>query len=604
MSFNGISRFWYLPALWFGGSLALGLVTWVCYRAGSILATTELAYLLVIVLVSTLDSVISSLILSVVAVGCLNYFFIEPLFSFQINAAGDGFALAVFGITSLVITGLVRRVRDLGGAHRERAQLIDLTHDTIIVRDIGDVIIDWNRGAELLYGWTKAEAVGKRARALLRTDASVPLDEIMSTVLRTGQWAGELDRSKRDGTGVIVSSRWALRRDEHGMPTGTLETSNDVTEYRRAQELLRRSQAVFLAEAQKLSLTGSFGWEASTGDISWSEESSRIFAYDTAQKPSIDLILQRVHPDDVGEVRRTIERGLSDRTDFDIEHRLLLPDGTIKHLHLIARVVLNEPNRLQFAGAIRDVTAAKHAEDRWQRAQSELAYVTRVSALGQMAASIAHEINQPLTAIVTSGYACLRWLDRDVPQPAEASAAVRRMIENGKRASDVVQGIRALARKSGPQRVELNLNDIVADIIPLVQREMLEHRVSPRLDLAPGLPRVLGDRVQLQQVIINFVINAVQSMATVTDRPRRLVIRSEQTDAGDVRLAVEDSGAGIAVDSESRLWDAFFSTKPDGMGMGLAISRSIIEAHGGRVWAGPSAGGPGATFWFALPPPP
>ncbi len=590
-----------MAVLWLVGSLAIGLVTWVCFRLGMSMGATQLAYLLVVVIASTFDSAVTSIFLSIIAVACLNYFFTPPLFSLAVGTGRDIFALIVFVITSLVITGLVRRVRQLSDVQRERAELIDLTHDTIVVRDMDNVILDWNHAAEGLYGWTRQEAVGKVAPELLRTEFPIPLEEITATLLRTGQWEGELVRSKRDGTRVTVASRWALRRDARGAPVGTVETNNDITDYRRAQELLRRSQAVYLMEAQKLTLTGSFGWEATRGDVFWSEESFRIFGYEGDVTPSLETILQRIHPDDIAAVRLAMDRASIGKTDFDIEHRLLMPDGTIKHLRAIARVVLDEPGTLQYAGAIIDITATKHAEERWQRAQSELAYITRVSALGQMAASIAHEINQPLAAIVTSAQACLRWLNRDVPQIDAASAAVRRVIDDGKRASGVVQGIRALVRKTGQELAPLDLNEVVRDTLPLVRREIVDHQVSLELDLAPALSPVVGDRVQLQQVIINFVINGVQSMAAVGDRPRQLVIRSQQDEQGEVLLAVQDAGVGISPDNENRLFDAFFTTKPGGMGMGLAICRSIIEAHGGRVWAGPAASGPGATFWFRLP---
>jgi PAS domain S-box-containing protein len=470
-----------------------------------------------------------------------------------------------------------------------------------------NAIVDWNRGAAELYGWTRQEALGAKAPNLLRTESPVPQDEIMATLVRTGRWQGELVRYTRNGTKVIVSSRWALRRDEQGVPIGTIETNNDITAYRRAQELLHRSEAVYLAEAQKLSATGSFGWDATKGTAFWSEESFRIFGFEGEATPSIEAILQRVHPDDIAAVRLAMNRAVNDKADYDIEHRLLMQDGTIKYLRVMAKVVLDEPGDLQFAGAIMDVTAARHAEDRWQRAQAELAAITRVSALGQMAASIAHEINQPLTAIVTSGQACLRWLNREVPQIDAASAAVRRIIGDGKRAGDVVQSIRGLVRNTGQDLARLDLNDVVQDILPLVRREIQDHLVSLRLELGPELPAVEGDRVQLQQVIINFVINGVQAMAPVTDRPRRLVIRTQLGERGDVLLTVQDAGPGIAPDSAGRLFEAFFTTKSDGMGMGLAICRSIIESHGGRVGAGPASEGPGATFWFRLPafaPPP
>ena len=589
--------------LWVAGSVGVGLVTWICFLFGMSGAATELAYLLVVVVASTFDSAVTSVFLSVIAVVCLDFFFTPPLFSLAIASGRDIFALAVFVITSLIITGLVRRVRQFDVVHRERAELFDLTHDTIVVCDMRDAIVDWNRGAAELYGWTRQEALGTVASNLLRTEFPVSRDDIMATLLQSGRWEGELVRSTRNGTKVTVSSRWALRRDDLGVPIGTLETTNDITAYRRAQELLHRSQTVYLAEAQKLSATGSFGWDATKGTVFWSEESFSIFGFEGEATPPIEAILQRVHPDDIAALRLAMDRAVSDRGDYDIEHRLLMPDGTIKYLRVMARVVVDEPGDLQFAGAIMDVTAARHAEDRWQRAQAELAATTRVSALGQMAASIAHEINQPLTGIVTSAQACLRWLNREQPQIDAASAAVRRIIGDGKRASDVVQSIRALVRQTGQNITRLDLNSVVQDILPLVRREIEDHQVSLRLELAPGLPAVDGDRVQLQQVIINFVINGIQAMATVTDRPRRLVIRTQQDERGDVALRVQDAGPGIAPDSAGRLFEAFFTTKSDGMGMGLAICRSIIEAHGGQVGVAPPDENPGATFWFRLPAP-
>lgn len=601
MMLQRVTRLRHLVMLWVVGSAGVGLTTWLCYLLGMSGGATELAYLLVVVLASTFDSAVTSVFLSIIAVACLDFFFTHPLFSLVIASWGDIFALAVFVITSLIITGLVRRVRQFDAVNSERAELFDLTHDTIIVCDMRNAIVDWNRGAAELYGWSRQEALGVVASNLLRTEFPVSCDDVMATLLRTGRWEGELVRSTRSGAKVTVSSRWALRRDDRGVPVGTLETTNDITAYRRAQVLLHRSQAVYLAEAQKLSATGSFGWDATNGTVFWSEESFSIFGFDGDVTPSIETILQRVHPDDIAAVRLAMDQAVGDRADYSVEHRLLMPDGAIKYLRVMAKVVVDEPGDLQFAGAIMDVTAARHAEDRWQRAQTELAAITRVSALGQMAASIAHEINQPLTAIVTSAQACLRWLNREVPQIDAASAAVRRIIGDGKRASDVVKSIRALVRQTGQDMTRLDLNNVVQDILPLVRREIQDHLVSLRLELAPGLATVEGDRVQLQQVIINFVINGIQAMATVTDRPRRLVIRTQPDERGGVVLTVQDAGPGIAPDSAGRLFEAFFTTKSDGMGMGLAICRSIIEAHGGQVGASPTGDGPGATFWFRLP---
>ena len=242
----------------------------------------------------------------------------------------------------------------------------------------------------------------------------------------------------------------------------------------------------------------------------------------------------------------------------------------------------------------------QRAEEALQKAQAELAHITRVTTLGELMASIAHEVNQPLAAVVTNAQACLRWLALETPRLDEARAAVERIVRDSNRASEVIQRIRALVKKTEPQMVALDINDVIREAISLEQREMLSQRVSLRTELASALPPVPGDRVQLQQVVINLVMNAVEAMAPVTDRPRDMLIRSQQDDANEVLVAVRDSGMGIDSENAERLFNAFFTTKPSGIGMGLSISRSIIAAHGGRLWASPNADH-GATFQFTLP---
>jgi PAS domain S-box-containing protein len=589
-----------LALLWLFGCIALAITTWLCFRLGVNSATAGYTYLIVIVLLSLLDSFISSAVFSVVAVACLDFFFIEPRFTFEVAYAEDLLALVTFVVTSLAVTGLVRRMRTLAGAHREQARLLDLTHDSVVVRDVSDAITYWNRGAEELYGWKREDAVGKTAHQLLQTKFPIPLEEITRVLLRTGRWEGELLNTKRDGTPVAVESRWSLQQGSDERPLGTLETNNDITQRKRAEEALRRSQAAYLAEAQKLSTTGSFGWNVSTGDIFWSEETFRIFGYDSVVTPSIEALLQRVHPEDAALVKDTIERAAKEKREFDVEHRLLMPNGAVKHLHLVAHVMTDEPDNLQFVGAAMDVSAAKQAQERLQQAQAELAYVTRVTTLGELTASIAHEVNQPLAAIVTFGEAGLRFLARDPPHLDEVRDALKRVIGDGKRAAEIVQHIRALTRRSEPRTGRVDLNEVLGEAVILVQREMASNRVALRQELAPGLPGVLGDRIQLQQVVINLMINAIQAMAAIDDRPRELVIRSRRDDAGEVLVSVQDAGVGIDPGNAARLFDAFFTTKPTGMGMGLSICSTIIEAHGGRVWASSNAG-PGATFLFSLP---
>jgi PAS domain S-box-containing protein len=572
----------------------------VCFQLHLNLATTGFVYLIVIVLLSLMDSFVSSAVFSVIAVGCLDFFFAPPVFSFRVANPRLLAALAAFLITSLTVTALVRRARRLGEAQREQARLLDLTSDTIFVRDMHDVITYWNHGAEELYGWTKEEAIGNVTHRLLQTRFPVPLAELTDTLLRTGRWEGELVHTKRDGSEVVVASRWSLQRDERGWPFATLETNNDITARKRAEDALRRSQAACLAEAQKLSLTGSLGWNVSTGKIFWSEQSYRIFEYEPGTELTFDMVLERVHPDDLALVRHVIGRATHTKEDFDFEHRLSMPDGSVKHIHVVAHALQNEAGQPQFVGAIMDVTAAKLAAQQLHQAQAELAHVTRVTALGELSASIAHEVAQPLAAIVTNGDACLRWLGHETPQMDEVRACVERMMSDGKRASEIVRRIRALTKRASPQKTQMELNDVVNDVVSLVQREVSNHQVALRLELAPGLPPLLGDRVQLQQVLINLVMNGIQAMDGIRDRPRELLIGSRHGENGHVVVAVQDTGTGIDPPNAERLFDAFFTTKSDGMGMGLSICRSIVEAHGGRVWASNNAGR-GATFQVSLP---
>ncbi len=368
---------------------------------------------------------------------------------------------------------------------------------------------------------------------------------------------------------------------------------------KQTEAALRRSE-MYLAEAQRLSQTGSFGWNVGSGEIFWSEESFRIFGYDRTPAVTLDMVLQRVHPDDRALVQQTMDRAAGEGNDFDYEYRLLMPDGAVRHLHVVAHAVSDHGRQLQFIGALMDVTAARQAAEELHKAQTELAHVTRVTTLGELAASIAHEVNQPLAAVVTNAEACLRWLNRATPDLNEARGAVAWIIKDGNRAAEVIRHVRALTNKADGRKVALNLNDVVNEVIALVQRELLRHRVSLRTELAPALPMVVADRVQLQQVILNLVMNGIEAMQAVTGRPRRLVIRSRQDDARQVLLSVEDCGIGISAENAEALFNAFFTTKPGGMGMGLSICRSIIEAHGGRLSAANNAG-PGATFQFTLP---
>ncbi|MEW9584349.1 ATP-binding protein [Paraburkholderia sp. DGU8] len=367
---------------------------------------------------------------------------------------------------------------------------------------------------------------------------------------------------------------------------------------RGAEGALRRSEA-YLAEAQQLSHTGSFGWKVASGDLVWSKETYQIFGVDETVKPTIDLVLQRVHPDDQELVRREIARAAQGGQNYEYEHRLLMPNGAIKHLHVRAHRVQYQSGAEEIVGALTDVTAMREAQEASHTAQAELARVARVTALAQMSASVAHEVNQPLAAIATNAAAGLRWLTREVPEVDEARACVSHILEEAHRAGKVIRSIRDVARKADPELTALDINEVIDEAVALLKPDALRHCVTVRLQLASGLPLVRGDRVRLQQVIINLAINGVQAMATVTGRARVLTIRTEQRESDQVLVAVQDVGIGTGPEDLDRLFSAFYTTKPDGMGMGLAICRSIIEAHGGRVWASRNIGS-GMTFQFTV----
>jgi PAS domain S-box-containing protein len=419
------------------------------------------------------------------------------------------------------------------------------------------------------------------------------------SAIRASGRPGELEARLRRFNGEY---RWFLfravpLRDEGGNIVKWYGSSTDIEDRKRAEEELRRSEAK-LIEAQRVSQTGSFVWNVATGERFGSREYLRIFGYDQPRSVTSEMVLQRVHPEDRARVEQTIDRAPRVGKDLDYEHRLLMPDGSVKYVHVVAHAVRDREDQLEFIGAVVDVTATKQAEEKLHKAQTELAHVARVTTLGELTASIAHEVNQPLAAAVAN--ACLRWLDRETPDLAAARRSVEWVINDSCRASEVIRRVRALAKKSDFAKVPLDVNDVVREAIELVKRELSSQRVSLRTELAPSLPTILGDRVQLQQVIINLLMNGIEAMQPITDRQRELVIRSGQDEKRRVHVSVTDCGVGISAEIANRLFNAFFTTKASGMGMGLSICRSIVEAHEGRLSASPNEG-PGATFQFVLP---
>lgn len=891
------------------GCVAVALVTTSLLQSDALFAPL---FFLAIILSAWFGGMGQGLFAALLATIFIDYFFLEPLYSFKFNLSHLP-QLLVFFISAVMVSSwsavrrraetLLRRARDEQEAKvqertsdlkqanqkleaeiaergrveemlRQRADLLDLTHDTIFARDMNDIITYWNRGAEELYGWKKHEATGKVSHQLMQTVFPVPLQEINETLFRTDRWEGELIHTKRDGTKVVAASRWSLQRDEHGKALAILETNNDITERRRAEEALRDSEeqwrAVFENNptmyfmvdadgtvvsvnpfgAEKLGYTvdelvGSpvlnvfydadreavqknvgrcldqlnqpMNWEArkvrKDGTVLWVRETARamwlknrpivlvvcediterkraeeelakteqrlravianapiiLFAVDESgvftlsegrglddlQLKAGQLVGQSVFDAyrDSPQVLSAIQRALAGESFMDVvevngvvfeTHYIPVPDedGQVNGVNGVAlnvterkraeeelresenryryifdaagvsiweedfsqvkdlideltaagvddfrkyvgthpefvrtavplvkvidvntatvklfkadskaellvsldKIFLPETEEV-FAGelialaeggtsfesetvlqtvdgqrltvlfgitfpaqpakldsvlvTIMDITERKRAEEELQKTQAELAHIARVTTMGELTSSIAHEVNQPLAAIVTNGNACLRWLSNDPPNVEEARQTVTRMVKDGHRASEVVGRIRAFFRKTAPEKIRLNINQLIQDVIAMVPAELRRNRVEVQTELADDLPPVLADQIQLQQVILNLVINAIEAMSGVSG-PRKLLIKALRFDSGSVLVSVQDSGVGFDDQHASQLFNPFYTTKQHGLGMGLSISRTTIEAYGGRLWATPNDGA-GSTFQFTLP---
>jgi PAS domain S-box-containing protein len=380
------------------------------------------------------------------------------------------------GPESALLIGAVTDITERKHAEatlREQADLLNLTHDAIFIRDMNGVVRSWNRGAEALFGWTAAEADGKIAPDLLETVFPMPLERIVTELLGRGRWEGELVRTRKDGARVAVASRWSLQRDARGDPIAVLETNNDITERKRAEEQRER-----LSELER-----------------------------------------------------------------------------------------------------------------------DLARISRVSMMGELAASLAHEIKQPIAGVALNAETCLQWIGRQPPGLEQAGQALSRIISEAKRAASIVDRNRSLFGRGAPQREPIDLNDVIREMVVMLRGAASRHGISIRSELDPALPTTAADRVQLQQVLMNLMLNGIEAIQTGSGE---LSVVSQRTEDGQLLVAVSDSGIGFPDDGLDRIFEAFFTTKPQGTGMGLSISRRIIESHGGRLWASPS-GGRGATFQFTLP---
>jgi C4-dicarboxylate-specific signal transduction histidine kinase len=380
------------------------------------------------------------------------------------------------------------------------------------------------------------------------------------------------------------------------------ELTNEVVQRQRAEEALLRSEA-YLATAQRVSHTGSFGWSVSSGHIVWSDETFRILEHDPASRPTVEVILQRTHPEDRDFVRRTFDHAARDRQAFDFEHRLLMPDGVVKYVRVVGRPSTNdESGNFEFVGAVTDITEGKRAEkerERLRQTQADLARINRVTTMGELTASLAHEIKQPISAAVIDAKTCLRWLGRDDPAIAKAREAASRVVKDVKLAVDIISSINLQFKKDALQWQLVDVNELIREMIVLLRSEASRYSISIHVDLSSDLPKVTADRVQLQQVFMNLMLNGIDAMKDTGTRGE-LTIQSQQNENGQLLVSVGDTGPGLQPEQADQIFNAFFTTKPQGTGMGLPISRSIVESHGGRLWA-TAHSGRGATFQFTLP---
>jgi steroid delta-isomerase-like uncharacterized protein len=454
-----------------------------------------------------------------------------------------------------------------------------------------------NKGWHEYTGLSEEESHGWGWQAAFHPDDLAPLMEKWMKMLASGE-PDEIEARLRRHDGVY---RWFLIRaepfrDETGKIVRWYGTSTDIDDRVRAEEELRRSETI-LAEAQRVSKTGSFITDLLSDEHHWSEELCRIFELSPGTRVTSEAIRALFHPEDLPVYEEAFRRAVDGDRDIDITYRIITPAGNVKHLHAVAHIQEKLAGRPVYIGAIQDVTESKVAEQALTKSRAELAHMARVTMLSALTTSIAHEINQPIAAAITSAGACLRWLNRDQPEVQRARDAVMRIEEDGKRASEIITRLKSFYKKDvTPEREVLSVNEVVDEMLVLLRSEANRHSVVMRTELAADLSSVSADRVLLQQVLMNLMLNGIEAM---NERGGELRI-STRHEGEEVMASVSDTGVGIPADKMDQVFHEFFTTKIGGTGMGLAISRAIIESHGGRLWANANLEH-GATFHFTLP---
>jgi PAS domain S-box-containing protein len=460
----------------------------------------------------------------------------------------------------------------------------------------------WSRELFQIYGLDPQKGA-PTLEQYLATIHPQDRDFMAETVKRMCEQGSGCDVKKRiirpDGAvryircvGIPVLDNGALNR--------FLGTAMDVTEQEQLTQELQRREA-YLAEAQRLSQTGSWAWSPDHDIRYWSEECYRVLSFDPQDGlPRFEDFFQRIHPEDQPGFRELIETAIREKAEFEVDYRIVHLDGSVRDIHAVGHPVLSTSGHLvEFVGTVIDVTERKRAEQersRLRQLEADLAHTNRVSTLGEMAASIAHEIKQPIAAAITSANSCIEWLAHEPPNLDRARAAAGRIDKYGNRAAEIIDRIRSFYKKSSPQRELVDVNGIIQEMLTLLTAEATRYPIAMRAELTTDLPKIMADRVQLQQVLMNLILNAIEAMK---DSGGDLTVKSQLQD-GQLQFSVSDTGVGLPTEKVDQIFSAFFTTKPQGSGMGLAISRSIVESHGGRLWATPNDGR-GATFHFTLP---
>jgi PAS domain S-box-containing protein len=510
-----------------------------------------------------------------------------------------------------------------------QARLLNLSHDIIFVRDYHGVIAFWNDAAEQVYGWSAEEAKGRVADELLDTKYPAERVAIEAQLLETGRWEGILEQRTRSGARLVLDSRWAAQRDRVGKVVSVLETHTDITERQAAHAALVRSERRYrrMFDSSRIGVIEE-DWSAVRNELAILQQAGSVSVSDyVARHPEfvdrarrlvriIDVnpaLLSMVCAEDPKHWMATLDDVLSDsdrsftgallafaRGDsfYEGETEMIGTDGRIVPV-LFAITFPTAADGDNVLVYVVNITERRQAQDAVQQAQAELAHAARVATLGELTASIAHEVSQPLMAIVTNGEAGMRWLRRDPPNLHEVETALGRVTAEGRRASDIVKRIREFLKKAPARQAELTMPALVEEATALVERELARAGVQLQVEVHAGLPNVRGDRIQLQQILVNLLVNAAQAMSGQDGR-RLLSITAERSFADTIEINVSDSGPGIPPEHLKRLFDPFFTTKQDGMGMGLAICRTTAEAHGGRLVA-ESIPNHGATFRLTLP---